>query len=368
MNQVKIKFPFYFKASLFLLGLLVFFYIIYVVQNIVLPFFISVLVAILLNPFVNYLTNHRVNRIIAIFVTLLIGLLIMTGLVFLLITQFNAFTGDLPGLIGKFNESALELIAWVSDSFNISAEKIKAWLTREKKLGIDKSGVLIGNAAITLSRFFVLVLIIPVYIFLLLYYKSLIFNFIAKLFPVRFHSTVVLINSEVKVLVQKYLVGLLIQMAIVATLTALGLWIIGIQSPVLFGIVTALLNLIPYLGVLTANTLIVLVALVTRDASYAVMVLLLYLFVQFIDNNFVVPKIVGGKVKINALAMIIAVLVGGQLYGVAGMFLAIPSIAIFKVVCDHIPSLSALGYILGDTMPKSEISFLRSKKTETKPD
>jgi predicted PurR-regulated permease PerM len=157
--------------------------------------------------------------------------------------------------------------------------------------------------------------------------------------------------NESKSLIQNYLIGLLIEAAIVATLNSTLLLLIGIDYAVMIGIICALLNFIPYVGGLIASVMTMIFALVTKSPFAAVLVLGAHLLVQLIDNNFIVPKIVASKVRINALASIIVVLIGGQLAGVPGMFLSIPITAIVKVICDRVESWKPIGFLLGDTMP-----------------
>jgi predicted PurR-regulated permease PerM len=107
-------------------------------------------------------------------------------------------------------------------------------------------------------------------------------------------------------------------------------------------------------GAITAVALYMIVALVTKDsASYALLVLMNYLIIQFIDNNFLVPKIIGSKVKLNAFVSIVAVIAGGALWGIPGMFLSIPMLAVIKVICDRVESIQPWGFLLGDSMPES---------------
>jgi predicted PurR-regulated permease PerM len=110
------------------------------------------------------------------------------------------------------------------------------------------------------------------------------------------------------------------------------------------------LNVIPHWGVAVAAHD---VAIATKSSAwYAFYVLAIYYFIQLIDNNFIVPFIVSSKVRINALFSIIAVLVVYALWGIPGMFLSIPLLAIVKVIFDHIESLKPWGFLLGDTMPQ----------------
>jgi predicted PurR-regulated permease PerM len=292
----------------------------------------------------------------------------MAGLVIFIGAQINSFSDDLPNLREKFNSLFKEITTWASETFNLSASKVNSFINKKTSEGMGNTNAVIGTTVTTISHFFILLLIIPVYIFLILFYKPLLLKFIAMSFPATKYGMVEDVLTESKTLIQQYLIGLLIEMAIVATLTSLALFIIGVQSPILFGVMSALLNTIPYVGVLVANLLCATVALVTKSPSSALFVLGSFGVIQFIDNNLVVPRIVGSKVKINALATILTVLVGGELCGVAGMFLAIPVTAVFKVICDRIETLEPIGFLLGDEVPSAKKNvFRRRRKEEEEP-
>jgi predicted PurR-regulated permease PerM len=128
--------------------------------------------------------------------------------------------------------------------------------------------------------------------------------------------------------------------------------ILGIDYALLIGILGGLLNIIPYVGGLVAVALPIMVALVTKSSHlYVLYVMAAYYFIQLVDNNYIVPKIVASKVKINALFAIIVIIGGNALWGLPGMFLSLPLLAIVKVICDHIEALKPWGFLLGDTMP-----------------
>jgi predicted PurR-regulated permease PerM len=139
-----------------------------------------------------------------------------------------------------------------------------------------------------------------------------------------------------------------LESAVVAALNSFGLLILGIEYAILIGVIGALLNLIPYIGGLVAISIPMLVAIATKSPADALWVFVLYMLVQEFDNNFIVPKIVASRVKINALASIVVVLIGGAMWGVAGMFLSIPLTAIVKVIFDRITPLKPFGFLLGD--------------------
>ena len=166
---------------------------------------------------------------------------------------------------------------------------------------------------------------------------------------------------KTKTIIQKYLKALLLEAAIIATLNSIGLLIIGIDYAIILAIMGAMLNVIPYIGGITAVALPAIIAFATKSPAYVLLVVALYIVIQFIDNHYISPKVVASKVKINALISIIVVLSGGALWGIPGMFLSIPLTAIVKVICDHIEPLKPWGFLLGDTMPTIAVFKLKSK-------
>jgi predicted PurR-regulated permease PerM len=367
MENTTSKIPAYIKLSQITVGILAFFYIVYIGQDILIPLVFSLIVSILLNPVVNYFSAKGMNRIFAIFLSVILMLLFIGGVLYFIGSQLTLFSDALPQLKAKFNSLTSDSISWVSESLNVSKWKVTAWMASKKVETMSKAGSMIGGALSTISSFFILVFLIPIYIFMFLFYKPLLLDFVSQVFTKDKHHTVADVLVNTKSLIQSYLVGLLIEMVIVATLNSTALLIIGVDYAILLGAIGAILNLIPYIGGIIAISLPMLMALITQTPMTALFVLLGYVIVQLIDNNFLVPKIVASKVKVNALISIVVVLIGGALWGVAGMFLSIPVTAIFKVIFDKTKPLQPLGFLIGDTMPQIgegllTIHLLRSNK------
>ena len=187
---------------------------------------------------------------------------------------------------------------------------------------------------------------------MILFYQPLLLDFIRKLFAEIHKSKVSEIVTQIKTVIQRYLIGLVIEAVMVAIMDSVALLILGIDYAILLGIICALLNVIPYIGGIVAVALPMMIAIATKSTAwYAVYVLAAYYFIQLIDNNYIVPYIVSSKVKINALFSIIVVLAWNALWGVPGMFLSIPLLAIVKLIFDNIEPLKPWGFLLGDTMP-----------------
>lgn len=356
------KLPTYAKLSLVLLGIIIFFYILFIGQDIIIPIVFSFIIAILLNPIVNYLCRKKINRILAIMITLIVTIGVVTGIFYFLIAQMSMFAESFPAFKEKFSIMFEDMQKWVAQTFNISDKKIDAWIEKTKNDGMKMSANAIGQTLGTLSSIFVFVFLLPVYIFMILFYKSLLLEFISRVFKGSQHKVAEEVLFESKGLIQSYLVGLLFEALIVATLNSVSLLIIGIQYAILIGIIGALLNFIPYLGGLIAITIPMLIALATETPIDALWVFAGYLVIQFVDNNFIVPAIVASKVKVNALVSLIVVICGGAIWGIAGMFLSIPLVGILKVIFDRIESMKPFGFLLGDDMPDSSRTIFHFRK------
>lgn len=358
------RLPLYLKLSTILMGLLAFFYILFIGQEILVPLTFSWILAILLNPLVNFICR-RSNRIIAISISIILMLIVFSAILFFIGSQVSMFSDSFPALKKAFNDYVNQGLTWFSQTFNVGKWKVKAWMEEQKTEQIHNAGGMITNTVTGLGGAVVNILLIPVYIFLFLFYKPLLLDFIGKLFHSHQHKVVADVLSQTRVLIQNYLIGLLLELVIVAGMNSIALVIIGIKYAVLLGVIGAILNLIPYIGGIIAIALPMIMGLITDNPSCALWVFVAYIIIQIIDNNFLVPLIVASKVKVNALVSIIVVLIGGAVWGVAGMFLSIPLTAIAKVIFDRVEKLQPFGFLIGDTMPDiSKAIFHFSRPTK----
>ena len=348
----ELQLPFYAKASIFLIGLIALVAILYIAQDIIVPIVFAIVFAIVLHPVVIFFVQLKINRVVAIVLSLVITTLVIVGLIALLFTQASQFSETWPILVDKFTDTLNQIITGASGYLGIDPQKIHEWLTKSMQELIDTSNAAIGNTLLTVGSGLMIMFLLPLYIFLILFYQPLILEFIRRLFVNSDQGQVNQIVKQTKTVIQRYLSGLIIEAVMVAILNTTVLFTLGIDYAILLGIVGALLNVIPYIGGLVAVALPMMVALATKSTAwYPLYVLIGYYIIQLIDNNFIVPYIVASKVKINALFSIIVVLAGNALWGISGMFLSIPLLAIVKLFFDNIESLKPWGFLLGDTMP-----------------
>lgn len=352
MTEKQFIIPFYVKAVLIFIGLLALIALLSIAKVVIVPLVFAIIFAIVLHPVVNFFVRMHINRVIAIGLTLLLTFCVMAAFGALLFTQAARFSEFWPVLVDKFYTILNQSITWAAGYFDVNPAKIHDWFTKTKGDLTNISSAMIGKTIVSVGSGLVILFLLPVYIFMFLYYHPLLLEFIRKVFGKKNESQVSEVVRQTKTVIQRYLVGLIIEVIIVSVLNAAGLLILGIDYAILLGIIGALLNIIPYIGGVIAVALPMMVAVVTKSTAwFAIYVLAIHYFIQLIDNNFIVPKIVASKVKINALFSIVAVIAGNLLWGIPGMFLSIPLLAIVKLIFDHIEPLKPWGFLLGDTMP-----------------
>ncbi|WP_343633361.1 AI-2E family transporter [Fluviicola sp.] len=339
--------------------------IIFLGSDILFPVILAFIFGVLIRPIDAFLQKKwHFPKILSVILTVAIAIVVFAGIIFLLGLQLKDFFSDLPTLEKNMMKVIHDIGDWIAKTFDVSNVKqekiVKENLMKNRSMfSLESFGTITG----ALVNF----ILVPLYLFLFLFYRELLLAFLMKLVPAKSAERMQIVVNDIKVIIRMYILGLLLEIAIVAALTTLGLWIIGVKYALFLGLLVALLNLIPYVGILVANALSCLISLSNNpDIQQSVLgVIAVIGVVQLIDNNILLPRIVGSKVRINALASILCVIVGGSLAGVPGMFLAIPITAIIKVVFDAIPNLEPYGFLLGDELPK-KVFWTKKKEVTNK--
>lgn len=355
------EYPFYLKSTVILFGLVLLTYVLYVLGDILVPLAFAGFIAVLLNPLCNRLERLKLPRIAAILISLLIALILVAGLFYFLSSQIAQFSQSFPALKQKFVLLSHELSEWVYTKFGVETQKQVEFI---KKV-LDNSQAMLGHTVGTVLNTLGIIFLLPVYTFMLLFYKTLILNFFFEVFKEDNTRRVAEILKETKNAVQSYIVGLLVEMVIVAVLNSAALMILGVKYAILLGVIGAILNMLPYIGGIIAIALPILMATVTKDGySTQLGIVAAYLIIQFIDNNIVFPRVVSVKVQINALVSIVIVLLGNALWGISGMFLSVPFVAVLKIIFDRIDELKPWGKLLGDTIPTRHMGQMWGKRRD----
>ncbi|MFC4635423.1 AI-2E family transporter [Dokdonia ponticola] len=331
----------------------------YVLKTLLMPLLLAAIFGIMIFPVQLFLEKKwRCNRLFATIFSIVIMFGFTVILVFLIVTQLREFMDNGSEYISKITEIYTKALSVVERSLDVSSRdsllKKNVGFSELLKGNFDKISTFIFESGAIFSDF----VLIPIYMFFFLYYRRFLRSFTYRLFSKKSKSYINTVIKEIYHIQQNYLVGLLKVMLIVGILNTTGLLLLGIDNAIFFGFFAALLLVIPYIGVIIGALLPALVALVTKDSYWYVFgVLALFSVIQFIEGNFITPKVTGGKVSVNAFIVIFSLIVFAMLWGVAGMVVAIPITATIKILCDHSEEYKAFGFLIGEP----ENKFLKSR-------
>lgn len=312
------------------------------------PILMAVLFSYLLYPVVSKFEEWGVPRIVANVLTILAGMATVVGILVLLYQQLSSFLGDMPALQEQAFKNIDRLQFSLERKFGEFETANKLWLRRQVADAFQLSGSLITSVLKATTDTLVKFGLMPVYVFLLLYYRNKLENFLYRQIPAFQHSKVNIILEEIAQVTKRYMSGVVIVILILCVINSTGLLLIGLEYAILLGILSAFMNFIPYFGTLIGGAIPLLYVLMVQGSPQkALAVLVFFLLVQFIENNILTPNITGSKVNINPMFTILSIVVGGMIWGLPGMFVAVPFLGMFKIYCDYTDGLSAWSYLLG---------------------
>lgn len=350
----KWQIPGYIKYFFILASLVLTFYILILGKALLSPVLTAFVVAILLHPLCSLFERIKFNRGVSALLSIVIVMLVLFGLFYFFSAQAGRITSDLTSIGSRFNDLIDRMLGWMESTFGIAQQEQNKYLKDSLNSFLRNSTSAVTQTLGATANFFTAFFLFLITLFFLLYYRSFFVAFLYKWFSPQSYGKVRETIAKVEMVVRSYLVGLITVILIVAVLNSVGLMLLGIEHAIFFGALASVLTIIPYIGIFLGSLLPILFALVTKDSLwYPIGVAILFWAVQFLEGNFITPNIVGGRVSINPYAAIIALFIGGMVWGAIGMILSIPLLAIIKVICDAIPSLKPIGFLL-DNPPQDE--------------
>ncbi|MDR3503661.1 MAG: AI-2E family transporter [Legionella sp.] len=316
------------------------------------PLLAAFIVALVLRPFAKKLEYIKVPRLGSTFISLMLFILVFFGLAIFFSSQLRNIDFEMRSISGTFNGVPGKIQNWLTDLLGISLEQ-QISLLKDALNALLKNSVSFVNSTLhATTNFITSFVIFIISLFFILYYRSFLVSFLYKIVKSQDHAKLSKILNMIQTVVSSYVLGVLLVILIVATLNILGLYALGIANALFFGVMAAVLTLIPYIGILLGALLPIVFALVTKNSFwYPLGVLLVFMLVQFIEGNFLTPNIVGRQVSINPFAAILGLIIGGLLLGFTGIMFALPVLAILKVICDNITALKPIGYLIGNPPP-----------------
>lgn len=339
----------YLKLASSLVALIATVYILYVLRETIIPLAFSILLAILLHPVCAWLEVRKVPRISAILLSILALFTVIVVLVYVVSMQIGSFAEELPRITEKAEAILDQTLTMGERYLNISRTQQVSEAKKYLINALSEGRAVLLNTLVTTTGAISTFVLIPLYIFFFLLYRDFFRMFVHKAVRSVPNEELNVLLKKIYEVIQSYLSGLFLVILIVGVLNSVGLLILGVPHAIFFGFLAGFLILIPYIGILIGSILPALLSIVTMDSPwYAVGVIGIMSFVQFLEGNFITPHIVGSKVSVNPLAAIVALFLGGQLWGLSGLILALPVTAILKVIMDTVPSLEPYGFLLGE--------------------
>jgi predicted PurR-regulated permease PerM len=355
------------QRSLEILGLLALGALIVLGKDVIMPLLMAFFISLLLLPMFRWLRRRKVPEVLAIVLCIVAFLLVVVGIAAFLSYQIGMLLKDIETIQTNLTAHWNKLSEWINERMHFTTDQ-QLKLLRKQTAGMSGNVTkALQGAAVSVSGLLLFVGLVPIYIFLIIFYRHLLLRFVYLWFEPKGHPVVGSAMRETEVIVKYYLVGLLIQIAYLTVLLSGILALMGVKHAILIGVTFAILNLIPYLGALIGNVIGVVLTLTSSQELWQIWAVLgTIAFVQFLDNNILMPRIVGSKVKINALASIVGIVIGGTMAGISGMFLSLPVMAVLKIMFDKSESMKQWGVLLGDARPEDGNKNRKDKSVSAK--
>lgn len=359
--------PFYVRLGFVLITIIALGYLSILGKEILSPLLFSFLFAILLLPLANFF-EHRLNwpRGAAAIVSVLLFLSMASFVIYLIGTQVTKLGSEWPLLKTQVANLFHNLQLWLQSTFHVNMQKQAAYINEITQKALNSSASLVGETVFSLSAIFLLLVFMLIYTCFLLIYRRLLMRFVVTAFTEQYIDLIYDITAQIKFIIRKYITGLFLEMAVITIIACTVFGLLGIKYVFLLGLLVGVLNLIPYVGIFTALLISAGITFATSDGQHALYVVLTVIGIHLFDSNFLMPKIVGSQVRLNPLIVILGVVTGEMLWGIPGMFLAIPYLAIAKVIFDRVPNMQAWGILLGEEehAPKKVRRMVRKVKNK----
>jgi len=317
----------------------------YFAKAFLMPLTIALVISTLFLPFCGWMESKKIPKWLSVLVCIIVILLFIFLVGVLFGWQISSIVNDFELLKQKAIEKGIQIQLYIFNNLGIGMEKQSQFLKTEQPsiAGILES--IIGSV----KYVFINLVLVLTYVYMFLYYRSHIRNFLIKITPISQKKEIEQVIHNVTRVAQQYLFGLAKMISCLWVMYGVGFGIVGVHNFIFFALLCGLLEIIPYIGNITGTTLTVLVATMHGAGLPIILgILITYGIAQFIQGWLLEPIILGPQVKINPLFTIIALVLGELLWGTPGIILAIPILAKFKIVCDYIEPLKPIGFLIGE--------------------
>jgi predicted PurR-regulated permease PerM len=321
--------------------------ILYFGCSVFVPVSFALLVSFILYPICVWLEKKGLGPMTSVILSLSVLLILGLLIIGLAIFQFAQFVEEWPTLQSKLSHALVELSRSI-EVMGFSRESQDELVTRISEQSRGNIFAILQSGLSASAVSIVMLLLIPVYVVLILYYRRYWMKILSKLFP---HERIDGLREMISLTIQSYynfIKGMAIVYIIVGALNSVGLLLLGVPYAILFGFIASILTFIPYVGIIAGSLLPMAMAWITYDSVwYPIGVVAIFTFVQYLEANVIFPVAVSNRLHVNTFVMLLAIFIGGLLWGMAGMILFVPFVGIAKLIADHNPNWKTLSLILG---------------------
>jgi predicted PurR-regulated permease PerM len=330
-----------------LLYVLVLGVLLHVGQALFVPLAFALLLSFMLYPICQWLEKRRIPRPLAIALALLLLMLLTGALFFLLIRQFAQFSQEWPAMRVKMISLIEQVSQYLTRHFHLPLTIQALWLERMLMSGAQQVLPVARQVAYQSAVGLVLLILIPFYCVMILYYREQFVAVLLRLFPQTQGTNVRQVLRQTITTFYDFIKGMALVYLIVGILNALGLLVLGIPHAVLLGLIASVLTFIPYIGITLGSLLPMALAWLTYDSVwYPLGVVAIFTFVQYLEANIIFPIAVSYRLQVNTLFMVLAIIAGSLIWGAAGMILFVPFLAILKLIAEKVPGWQMLAFLL----------------------
>jgi predicted PurR-regulated permease PerM len=334
----------------------------YIGRPVLIPVTFSIFFAMLFTPLSNRMEGIGIKRVFSALLSLLILVIVTITVGSLVFMQAKKLTTEFPAIEKRSEQFLQQSQNYISARLHVPKQKQDELINKQLRSFVESSGSFFKDFVAGSVSIFASAILVLIFTFLFLYQREKYEIFFIRLMKDTPEKDAKKLIGNISTVAQSYLVGRTISVLIFTTLFTIGFLIIGLKSAFLLAFIAALLTIIPYVGSIIGGLFPFAVALVTEDSTGVAMgALIVVVVIQSIDNYFIEPYIIGGEVHISGFFTILILLVGGLIWGVAGMILFLPMLGVTKIIFDAIPELKVYGYLIGDQKKETQSARLLKK-------
>ena len=316
-------------------------------KQLLIPLTLGLFLSLGMSPIVQRLRKWGVHKVLSIFITFFLGIIVVTGITYTIGFAVNNFIGNIPNYSTAVAENITTTKSSLMTKLSLTETELASMINQYTT--IPSWGISIASKIVTTTTNIIATIGLSlVMTFFLLLYRDRVKKFFEMVADKNRQEEIQTIAQKSFRILPRYILGLLLVIAIMTVLNTTGFWLIGVPSPLFWGLIVSILNVIPYVGTIIGFGAVTIFALVVSGPITALFTIIMFLIIQFVDNNFLTPRITGGQIAINSLAAILSIIIWGMIWGVIGMVIALPILGLIKIICDTIPGLQPIGYLLGD--------------------